>query len=78
MNRFIQTKDDFDPSNTCGLCGAPLNDDLEYAADAAAPDLLEAMTRLLEVCRYHEEPFDSEEADAARAAIAKATGESNG
>lgn len=28
--RFVQTADNFDPTKTCGLCGAPLNERGDY------------------------------------------------
>ena len=68
--------DGFDPIWTCGCCGgyAMAGDPLEAIANgrliAAAPELLEALKGVVRVADRATQEFD-----AARAAIAKATGE---
>ena len=46
MAKFIQTKDDFDPATTCGLCGAPLDADGDYDGDPHTPQSREMALRL--------------------------------
>lgn len=51
------------------------NSETDARLIAASPDLLEALERLLEVVEQHDTPLSDPERIAARAAIAKATGQ---
>lgn len=71
-------------SNGCGCCGSPRVSNVEDARlMAAAPDLLDALKNILSWAVDVHDPrvevvINYAGIDAARAAIAKATGENNG
>lgn len=45
--RFIQTRDDFDPTKNCGLCGDPLNEDGDFECQQKEIERLKQLAHLV-------------------------------